>query len=174
MPSSFAEFEPNLEPLGVLSGFVDEFIDAVQPHPQFAGFSRDETEVLAQYMQCYGVPSQSVVIREGDEGDFMAILVTGRAMVVKSFDGVDKIIQEIKTGEIVGEMSLIDGKPRFASCVAIEPSDFAVMTSDSLRALLAQHPDVGNKFLLMLLAMTTQRLRQTTALVQPELLASCF
>ena len=169
MSSSFAELEPNVEPLGPVSGFVDEFVEVVQPKPQFAGFSREQTAILAGYLDCYGVPSKSVVVREGDDGDFLAILVTGRALIVKKFNGIEKVLLELKPGEMIGEMSLVDGQRRFASCIATEPSDFAVLTHENLHKLLAEHPVLGNKFLLMLLGVTVDRLRQATLAMLPNL-----
>jgi CRP-like cAMP-binding protein len=157
--STFAELEPNLEPLGPVSGFVDEFVDAVKPQALFAGFSREETSSISRYLDCYGVPTQSVVIREGDEGDFMAILVTGRAMIVKEVDGVEKIMYQLKPGDMIGEMSLVDGQRRFASCVSTEPSDFAVLTNAKLTNMLREQPALGNKFLLLLLRLYAERMR---------------
>jgi CRP-like cAMP-binding protein len=157
--STFAELEPNLEPLGPVSGFVDEFVDAVKPQSLFAGFTRDETGRISRYLDCYGVPTQSVVIREGDEGDFMAILVTGRAMIVKEVDGVEKIMHQLKPGDMFGEMSLVDGQRRFASCVSTEPSDFAVLTNTKLMHMLREQPELGNKFLMLLLRLVTERMR---------------
>jgi CRP-like cAMP-binding protein len=172
MPSSFAELEPNVEPLGSVSGFVDEFLEVVHPKPLFAGFSLEQTAILAGYLDCYGVPSKSVVVREGDVGDFLAILVTGRAIIVKTFQGRDKVIHELKPGEMIGEMSLVDGQKRFASCVAVEPSDFAVLTNENLHRLLAEHPVLGNKFLMMLLGVTVERLRHATRAMLPSLTIS--
>ncbi len=169
MPSSFAELEPNIEPLGSVSGFVDEFMEVVQPKPLFAGFSREQTAILADYLDCYGVPSKSVVVREGDEGNFLAILVTGRAVIVKTFNGRERVLQELKPGEMIGEMSLVDGQKRFASCIAVEPSDFAVLTHENLHKMLAEYPVLGNKFLLMLLGVTVGRLRQATLTMLPSL-----
>jgi CRP-like cAMP-binding protein len=170
MPSNFAELQPNVEPLGPVSGFVDEFMEAVKLQPFFADWSLDQTKVLSSHLDCYGVPSNSVVVREGDEGNFMAILVTGRALILKNHEGSEKIIHEMHPGEFVGEMSLVDGQPRFASCVAIEPSDFAVLTHDNLYRLLGEHPALGNKLLLQLLKLSTQRLRKSTLQVLPSLL----
>lgn len=169
MPSSFAELEPNIEPLGSVSGFIDEFVEVVQPKPLFAGFSREQTAILAGYLDCYGVPSKSVVVREGDEGNFLAILVTGRAVIVKLFNGRERVLQELKPGEMIGEMSLVDGQKRFASCIAVEPSDFAVLTHENLHKMLAEYPTLGNKFLLMLLGVTVGRLRQATLTMLPNL-----
>ena len=56
-------------------------------------------------------------------------------------------------------MSMVDGLERFASCVTNEPSDFAVLTRQKLNDMLADHPRLGNKFLLMLLDLSAARLR---------------
>jgi CRP-like cAMP-binding protein len=170
MTTNFAEFDPNIESLGSVSDFVNEFIDAVGPQALFEGFDREETALLTGYMECYGVPRDSLVLREGDEGNFLAILVTGRAIIIKSFEGVEKVVHDLQPGEMIGEMSLVDGQKRFASCVTTEPSDFAVLTHDNLYALIDAHPRLGNKLLLMLLGLTTNRLRHATTFMLPGLL----
>jgi len=163
MGSQFAELQSDVEQLGTVSDFVNEFIDAVKAQPVFEGFSQQETAMLSKYMECYGVPRESVVLREGDEGDFLAILVTGKAMILKSYgSGDERFVRELNPGALIGEMSLVDGQRRFASCVTTEPSDFAVLSRDNLNAILADHPRLGNKFLLMLLKLSTSRLREAT------------
>jgi CRP-like cAMP-binding protein len=169
MPSNFAELHSDAELLGAASAFVSEFIEAVQNQPEFNIFSEQETALLSEYLECFGVPRDSFVVSEGDEGDFLAILVTGKAVILKLHEGKQKLVHELGTGEMIGEMSLIDGQPRFASCMTTEPSDFALMTNENLHALLADHPRLGNKFLMMLLNMSTQRLRNATSRVLPAL-----
>jgi CRP/FNR family transcriptional regulator, cyclic AMP receptor protein len=172
MTSSFAELQPDVEPLGTVSDFVNEFIDAVEPRHWFDGFSRQETALFSEYLQCFGVPRESVVLREGDEGDFLAILVTGRAVILKTYQGVQKTVHEVMPGELIGEMSLVDGQRRYATCITTEPSDFAVLTQDNFNALLADHPRLGNKFMLTLLKHNTARLREATSVMLPGLLES--
>jgi CRP/FNR family transcriptional regulator, cyclic AMP receptor protein len=168
MGSQFAELQSDVEQLGTVSDFVNEFIDAVKSQPAFDGFSRQETSMLSEYMECYGVPRESVVLREGDEGDFLAILVTGKAHIIKSHGSpAETTIRTLEVGSLIGEMSLVDGQRRFASCVTTEPSDFAVLTRDNLNAILTDHPRLGNKFLLMLLKLSTHRLREATSVIQP-------
>ncbi len=169
MPSNFADLQPDVEPLGAVSDFVNEFIEAVKSQPLLAGFSRQEIALLSEYLECFGVPRDSAVLREGDEGDFLVILITGKAVIVKTFDGLEKIVCEIKPGDVIGEMSLVDGQKRFASCITTEPSDFAVLTHESLNAMLTDHPRLGNRFLLMLLGLSTARLRHATGLNLPGL-----
>ncbi|MBK9439974.1 MAG: cyclic nucleotide-binding domain-containing protein [Comamonadaceae bacterium] len=170
MVSHFADLQPDVEPLGTVRDFVNEFIEAVASGTLLQGFSRQETVLLSEYLQCFGVPRQSTILREGDEGDFLAILITGQAVVTKQHDGVDKVVYTVKPGDMIGEMSLIDGQKRFASCITTEPSDFAVLTADNFSAMLADHPRLANKLLLRLLNMTTARLRHATNRMLPGLI----
>lgn len=170
MTSHFAELQPDIEPLGRVSDFVDEFIYVVEPHHLFDDFSRQETVLLGEYLECFGVPRDRAVLREGDEGDFLAILVTGQAIIVKSHEGQKVLVHQLNLGEMIGEMSLIDGQRRFATCLTTEPSDFAVLTRESFHVMLADHPRLANKFLMMLLRLNVSRLREATTLNLPGLM----
>lgn len=167
MNSNFGDLLPDIQPLGLVSDFISEFIEAVGPQHFLDGFSRQETAMLSEYLDCFGVPRESTVLREGDESDFLAILITGKAIIYKLHDGDNEQVQEISPGEIIGVMSFLDREKRFASCITAEPCDFAVLTRDSLNAMLADHPRLGNKFLLMLLGLTASRLRQATRFMLP-------
>jgi CRP-like cAMP-binding protein len=56
-------------------------------------------------------------------------------------------------------MSLIDGEPRFASCVTLESSVFAVLDREALTRMLTEESRVGVKILVELLTLLNQRLR---------------
>jgi CRP-like cAMP-binding protein len=66
-------------------------------------------------------------------------------------------------------MSLIDGAQRYASCVATEPTDFAVLTRSALNEIFLDNPRLGNKLLLLLLQLMTRRLRDTSDRLLPHL-----
>ena len=170
MTSNFAELQPDSEPLGTVSDFVSEFIDAVKTQHLFDDFSRQETALLSNYLEVYGVPRASTVLRQGDAGDFLVFLVTGKASIVRNVAGIDMVVHEVLPGEIIGEISLFDGQRRIASCVTAEPSDFAVLSVQNLNALLADHPRLGNKFLLMVLKLTASRLRHALSDPAPSAL----
>jgi CRP-like cAMP-binding protein len=159
MGSNFADLQPDVQSLGTVRDFVEEFIEVLKKQPGMRHFSSQELTLLAEYMDCFGVPRNSTVIHEGDDSDFLTILITGEAQVIKH-DGVEETVARIiSPGELVGEMSMLDGQSRYASCVTSEPSDFAVLTHQKLNDMLADHPRLGNKFLLMLLGLSTSRLR---------------
>ena len=67
------------------------------------------------------------------------------------------------SGHALGEMSMFDGEPRFASCVTLEHSRIAVLTRDALMLVLGEEPKLGNKILLKLVQLLSERLRQTSA-----------
>ena len=160
MSSNFDQLSAGAQSLGTARDFVDEFIDVLKKQRAMQHFSRQELTLLAEYMDCFGVGRHSTVVREGDDGDFLAILVTGAAQIVKNRDGQQTVVRELKPGELFGEMSMIDGERRVANCITSEPSDFAVLSHQKLNDMLADHPRLGNKFLLMLLGLTAARLRQ--------------
>ena len=66
-------------------------------------------------------------------------------------------------GMTLGEMSMIDGEPRFATCVATEPTVFAVLHRDDMAKIILDHPSLGSKVLVKLVSMLSSRLRQTSA-----------
>jgi CRP-like cAMP-binding protein len=67
-------------------------------------------------------------------------------------------------------MSLIDGQRRFASCITTQPTDFAVLTRQRLNDILADHPRLATKLLLVLLQLITARLRDSTNRMLPTIL----
>ena len=68
----------------------------------------------------------------------------------------------IRAGAAVGEMSMLDGEPRYASCTAIDAVEFAVLTRQAVAALIKDHPGVGAKLLVKITQLLAQRLRNTT------------
>jgi len=59
-------------------------------------------------------------------------------------------------------MSMIDGEPRFATCIAAEPAMIAVLDRESLARIIVEQPLLGAKILMELVLMLSQRLRVTS------------
>jgi CRP/FNR family cyclic AMP-dependent transcriptional regulator len=115
-------------------------------------------------MRCYRAPLGTEIIREGDEGDFMVLLLDGSVEIVKKdVRGLPQIMGSAGPGKTLGEMSLIDGAPRFASCVALDSrSTFAVLDRESLSRIIAEEPRIGVKLMMELLMLLNQRLRSVS------------
>ena len=56
-----------------------------------------------------------------------------------------------------------DGEPRFASCVALEPTRVAILGREAMTALFDAQPALGNRVLLRLAQLLSERLRQASA-----------
>lgn len=160
---------PQLQKLGSASLYFDE-IFSLEHVKLFEDFSRDEIEALCRYMTCYAAPSNYPLLTEGDEGDFLILILTGRVSVTKQTEfGDHDCITTAEPGMSLGEMSLIDGCPRFTSCHTIVPTDFAVLSRASLSSILVKMPRLGNKLLLVLLQIMTTRLRDTSLMLFPKI-----
>ena len=150
----------DIEYLGGASGFVDTVLEAINREVLFDEFYHYEIEELCQFMHCFSAPAGTVLLQEGEEGDHLILLLAGQVIVRKTdIGGTVHSLAMVGPGSILGEMSLIDGERRFASCVTAEPTRFVVMSKSELNEILALHPRLANKFLTMLLQMMVSRLR---------------
>lgn len=155
---------PNVEFLGDAMPFVGRIREIIEVIQLFEDFEADELEGLARYMRCYRAPLGTEIIREGDQGDFMLLLLDGSVEIVKKdIRGLAQIMGRAGPGKTLGEMSLIDGEPRFASCVALDTVEVAVLDRESLSRIIAEEPRIGVKLMMELLMLLNQRLRSVSA-----------
>jgi CRP/FNR family transcriptional regulator, cyclic AMP receptor protein len=83
----------------------------------------------------------ATLFHEGDLSDWVGLLVRGRVKVSSyGADGRERLVAVIGPGELLGELSAIDGEPRSATATALEPLEVHVLTSDEFVALLEKSP----------------------------------
>ena len=153
----------HLEHLGDATRFSPQ-IHALIPHCDLLeNFSPAEVRLLAHFMDVYQAPTGTEIIREGESGDFMLMLIEGRVEVLKRDHwNVPQMIAQVDAGKTLGEMSMIDGEARFATCVAAEPTVLAVLDRENLARIIVEQPMLGAKILMELVLMLSQRLRVTS------------
>jgi CRP/FNR family transcriptional regulator, cyclic AMP receptor protein len=153
-----------LKPIGRGSEFSDELHQLMSRTPLFSGLDPAETEKLGAFMYVYEAPAGTTIITEGESGDFMLLLVQGMVDVLRrNRYNYPSRIAVAHAGHALGEMSMFDGEPRFASCVTLESCRMAVLTRDALMLVLQEENRLGNKILLKLVQLLSERLRQTSA-----------
>lgn len=130
--------------------------------PLFAKLSPQECSILAGYCESKQVEAGQIVFAEGDFGDAMYIVKQGALNIFKKDLLGDVRIAEIRPGSLVGEMALVDGKPRSANVRASESSRLLTLSRASYGDLKKAHPQVATKFQDELLLLISSRLRQTT------------
>ena len=103
-------------------------------------------------------PKNTVLINEGDVGDALYVILSGRVKVFASNEaGREFVIDFHGPGEYVGEMTL-DGEPRSASVITVEQTTCAVVNRAHFRDFILAHPD----FALHLIERLIHRVRVTT------------
>ncbi|MBI2312226.1 MAG: cyclic nucleotide-binding domain-containing protein [Betaproteobacteria bacterium] len=144
----------------------DEIADMVGRIPLFSELDRQDIRDLATYLLLYKAKKGAVILREGEPGDYMLLVIHGTVDIYKS-DRVQKQkrINTVTPGMTIGEMAMVDGEPRFATCVATEPATLAALSREGLVRIIDEKPRLGAKILVQLLAMMNQRLRHTSGIL---------
>ena len=75
----------------------------------------------------------------------------------------------IRPGAVIGEMSMLDGEPRYATCTAIDAVEAAVLTRAAVARLIAEQPPVAAKLLVKITQLLAQRLRIARGTAQARL-----
>ena len=154
----------SLENLGSGTAFAEQIFSLVGRSQFFAEFNRDDIAVLAGYMRIYHAQPGQTIIREADIGDYMLLIIRGEIDIYKkNLVGEQQHMTSVTAGMTLGEMSMIDGEPRFASCIALKETTFGALTRDNMVKIVLERPSLGAKILIKLVTMLSQRLRQTSA-----------
>lgn len=91
-----------------------------------------------------------VLIREGEKSNQLFWLMTGELVVVKKLQDHEVVLNQIKEGELVGELSFLDQKPRSATVKAVKDCQLYVLEYSEYQAMLAKEPKWMKKILLTL------------------------
>jgi CRP/FNR family cyclic AMP-dependent transcriptional regulator len=117
---------------------------------------------LARGGQVRSMARNTVFIDEGDKGDSLFVILSGRVKVfVADADGREMVLDIHGPGDYVGELAL-DGRPRAASVMAMEPTVCSVLTRDALRTAIVANPDLA----MNLIGTLIERLRIATEKVR--------
>jgi CRP/FNR family cyclic AMP-dependent transcriptional regulator len=129
------------------------------PNPaQLAAITDSFVRELATLGRVRSYPKNTVIITEGDSSDSLFVVLSGRVKAfVSDSEGHELILDTQGPGDYVGEMAL-DGKPRSASVVTLEPTTFSVVQREPLRDAIRRNPD----FALEMLSKVIERARDAT------------
>lgn len=154
----------SFEKIGKGTAVARDISAMVGRSPFVAEFSRAEIDALSGYMDLYRAQPGEIIIREGDNGDFMLLVLEGNVDILKKdVRGEQRHMTTVGRGMTLGEMSMIDGEPRFATCLATSATLFAVLTRDNMARIILDDPGLGSKILIKFVTMLSLRLRQTSA-----------
>jgi len=130
---------------------------ALKQVPLFALLSLEQLEAIQQISQELEYVANETIIREGDRGGDLYLLLEGEVRVVKGAGTAqERLLGTVAAIGYFGEMAALDNEPRSATVVAARPSRMLRLESDSLKELIHQMPEISFEIMRVL----TQRVRK--------------
>ncbi len=125
--------------------------------PFFTQLSDSELDLVRAVAAEKSYAKTAVVLTEGEMGDSLYMIVSGKVKVfIGDEEGREIILKILGPGAFFGEMSMIDKQPRSASVTTIEPSSFLVLTHVAFERCVEQAPRIAN----MVMQILAQRVRE--------------
>ncbi len=121
----------------------------------------EKLEEVAARLESRTLEEREVLFEMGEPGDELYVVESGTVGIYVPQDdaaGEERPIRLFKAGEVLGEMALIDARPRSASARALEPSRLLVLGEGAFKRLLEQSPEMA----LAVMAGLNDRIRYTT------------
>jgi CRP-like cAMP-binding protein len=112
----------------------------------FADMSDSQLDLLARHAEEIDVDAGSVLVREGELGDRFILILAGSARVERG----GQVLAHLSKDQFVGEMSLLDGKPRAATVTMEIPGTILFISRDAFRSLLDTVPEFRETLLTVL------------------------
>ncbi|TQL52289.1 transcriptional regulator [Ornithinicoccus hortensis] len=126
--------------------------------PLFAALDETSAQRLMESMQRTQLHRSETVFNEGDPGDSLYIILTGKVKLARtSGDGRESLMSVLGPGEMFGELSLFDPGPRLSSAIAVADTKLISLGHQDLTEFLTAHPEVS----MQMLAGMAHRLRRT-------------
>src|SRR5215475_14114422 len=133
--------------------------------PIFGLLNDEERKALARMMASREFKRGETVFHYGDPGGEIFILRSGRVeLFVESTEGQKIVLAENEQGDVIGELSFLDGGPRIATAVASEDTCMLVLDRMRLLDFIDQHPHAA----MDVLTVIGRRLRATDELLRTQ------
>jgi small-conductance mechanosensitive channel/CRP-like cAMP-binding protein len=104
--------------------------------------SAAERAGLAEQLRPLRFACGETVIRQGDEGDSLFVILQGRVEVCVGSAGQQEVVNTLAAGSVFGEMSLLTGAPRSATVRAVEDVEVVPVTVKAFRGIVTKNPAV--------------------------------
>ncbi|MET0628475.1 MAG: cyclic nucleotide-binding domain-containing protein [Acidimicrobiia bacterium] len=111
--------------------------------PLFEGLSKKELRLVAQLSTYLEEPAGAVLTREGEMGHEFIIVLDGEVEIRRA----DQVIASRGPGTYVGEIALLDHRPRTATVVAKTPVKLEVIGQREFAGLMAEVPEISQMLL---------------------------
>jgi len=132
-------------------------------HPLFAGLDPAVVQRLAMVAVTQRIKAGVTLFRKGDPGSSLYVVCSGTVRItVPSEQGKDAELNAIGSGEIFGEIALLDGGPRTADAIVTEDAEVMIIERRNFTGLMRDQPDLA----LRIIEVLCTRLRRTSEQVE--------
>jgi CRP/FNR family transcriptional regulator, cyclic AMP receptor protein len=132
-------------------------------HALFATFSEEDLELLLNAGNTKVFKAREMIFHEGDTGGSMYVVLSGKVKVSAfSSDGREVVLSFAGPGEVLGEITLLDGGPRTASACPIETTRMFHLARQDFLPVLQRNPAAA----LHIISVLCERLRSTNRMVE--------
>src|SRR6185295_10374547 len=138
-------------------------LESLRSVPLFASLDDSAATELRNLLSDRIVPRNTRLFRQGDTGDAMYLIESGRVRIsIRDEEEQEVILAELAQGDFFGEMSIIDGRQRSADAKVIEDAQLAILSREAFLSFVRNNSDVA----LEMLSALTDRLRRTDELLR--------
>jgi hypothetical protein len=124
-----------------------------------AGLSDEQIERFTGFMEVEKVPQWKAVVKQGDHGDAMYLILDGELRVRVLASGKETTLATLTVGDFFGDISLFDRGPRSADVVANTDATLLKMSSGAFDKLAKEAPDIATPFLVAIGKTLSARIR---------------
>ena len=121
-----------------------QFIELLRTFGIFATLSAESLLAIAEVCTRRTWPAGVLLFQRGDAESHLLAITTGRVrLYLARSNGQELVLRHLVSGDVLGEMALIDGQPRSADAVTVETTSVLQLDSRHFHAIAAERPDVS-------------------------------
>ena len=123
----------------------EQYAELLTTFPLFDGFTPNGTKRVVDAGEIIEHERGNGLMAEGDDSDFVILVLTGTLEVFVKRDGRDLVLTEAGPGTVLGELAMLCGIPRSASVRAKEKSTVLQWSDEAFRTLLLRDPSLSHR-----------------------------
>jgi len=139
---------------------IEDRITSLRQTDLFNSFSDEELQQFANAVTEINIEPGEILFQEGEPGHYIYVVVKGELRIFKD----KRIITAVNPGDYVGEMAILEDKPRSASVEAVSPSLLLQITSAQFQEYLADQP----RSLVSMMTTLSRRVRRDTEMIAAD------
>jgi CRP-like cAMP-binding protein len=127
----------------------------------------NERDLFQRFGQTF--PTGAVLFNEGDQGEEMYVIQTGRVQLTRKVRGCEVHLASLPAGEFFGEMAIVNNKPRSATATVVEEAQLLVIDGRTFEAMIRGNAEIAVRFIKKLADRLAHANSQVEALLLQDL-----